>query len=479
MTARAPRIAIVLDHPQRDLAGIVLLAHELCQRGAVCHIVPLNLQEEEVWSLAPDFVLLNFVRRGNDRFATRMLDAGIPFGVLDTEGGVWDAPTSYSSMLWSDTELLHRVSQACMWGPRLAEHVVERGLFAPEQVAVTGCPRFDFYAPQWQPVIADGDREGAGYILINTNFSFANPRFTTVERNVRQLRDEIGWSHERTMQQGETERLGIAEIIRIARSLSADFPDRHIVLRPHPFEATETYRSVLADCPNVSIDAGGPVQPRIFRAAVVIQRGCSTAIESAMASVPTLSPRWFSIAGLPAMTEEVSDPCATYSEMRDKVAAILAGAYVPPPGLPNAIAQVIGDWFYAADGNAHRRAADAVMARVPTDRAVDMERCRRYLYGLRDEGPRFSTQRLSREVRRAVHLPPEWSFRRGRVVPQTAFPRSDKHFEAAQITAIAQRIADVLTRTGNAPRPVVAAGARARGDMLHGYQGFAVTLACA
>ena len=70
--AQPPRIAIVVDHPERDLAGLVLTALDLTQRGIVCHLVPLNLQEREIWALAPDFVLFNYLRRSNEQFARRM-----------------------------------------------------------------------------------------------------------------------------------------------------------------------------------------------------------------------------------------------------------------------------------------------------------------------------------------------------------------------------------------------------------------------
>ena len=91
-----------MDHPQRDLPGLLLLGFELCQRGAVCHLVPLNLAEREVMGLAPDFVLLNYFRADNERLATWMARAGISFGLLDTEGGAWETLDSYMNVLWRD-----------------------------------------------------------------------------------------------------------------------------------------------------------------------------------------------------------------------------------------------------------------------------------------------------------------------------------------------------------------------------------------
>ena len=37
----------------------------------------------------------------------------------------------------------------------------------PEQLHLTGCPRFDFAAPRWRALL-DGKRRG--YLLVNANF---------------------------------------------------------------------------------------------------------------------------------------------------------------------------------------------------------------------------------------------------------------------------------------------------------------------
>jgi len=46
-----PRIALIVDHPQRDLAGLVLTAFEFCQNGAVGHLVPAADRGRGIWAL--------------------------------------------------------------------------------------------------------------------------------------------------------------------------------------------------------------------------------------------------------------------------------------------------------------------------------------------------------------------------------------------------------------------------------------------
>ena len=66
------RVALLVDNPYRDLPGLVLVATRLCQEGVICYLVPFNLQGSEIWALAPDFVLLNYLRTVNEGFAHQL-----------------------------------------------------------------------------------------------------------------------------------------------------------------------------------------------------------------------------------------------------------------------------------------------------------------------------------------------------------------------------------------------------------------------
>src|SRR5919109_2119886 len=248
------RIALVVDHPRRDLAGIVLTAFELCQQGLICHLVPLNLQHREIWSLAPDLVVLNYLRRSNEEFGRQLVQAGIAVAALDTEGGVWPDVGTYAELLWQDQELRRQVRLACMWGPHLAEALVDRGILSWSQIAVTGCPRFDLYHSRWQGATGGMGVERASRILINTNFSVSNPRFSSPEQNARQLQTRLGWSRERWKQYVDAERCAIEMVIALASDLHRDYPGVQIVLRPHPFEDVDRYRVPLQRAGRIRID---------------------------------------------------------------------------------------------------------------------------------------------------------------------------------------------------------------------------------
>ncbi len=469
---RGPRIALIVDHPQRDLGGLVLTAFELCQRGAVCYLVPLNLQDREVWALAPDFVLLNYARVPNEGFARKLAAAGIPFGYLDTEGGVWPDPSMYLGLLWRDHELLRQLRCACMWGPQMANVVVERELLARAQVAVTGCPRFDFYHPAWRSVMSDSGERAAARILVNTNFSMSNPRFATVEQNIAQAREE-GLADATVAAAMEAESEAIEAMIVLVRDLVRDFPDSDIVLRPHPFESPEPYRRGLAGLARVTIDNAQPVQVEICRAAVVIQRSCTTALEAGLAGVPTLSPQWMPAPLLMPAAELVSVPCGSYGELRAELDEIMAGRHEPPARVRRAIASVTNDWFLCADGRAHERVSDVVIQAADGQRSVDRARCERFLYGLDDAGAR-GPGKVGRAVRHRLGIPPDFSFRQLRLVARQNKP--GKSLDVGAVRSLLQRIERVRSGTGARAHAVTAAPAHSH--YLRRFLGESVALTC-
>ncbi|HUR43310.1 MAG TPA: surface carbohydrate biosynthesis protein, partial [Aestuariivirga sp.] len=66
------------------------------------------------------------------------------------------------------------------------------------------------------------------------------------------------------------------------------FPDRQIVLRPHPAERIETWNDISERCPNVHVVFEGNVIPWLLGAAILVHNGCTTAIESVLLNKPPL-----------------------------------------------------------------------------------------------------------------------------------------------------------------------------------------------
>jgi surface carbohydrate biosynthesis protein len=485
--AQGKRIALIVDNPYRDLPGVVLLGMALCQRGARVFLAPMNLINREIWSLAPDYVVLNYLRSNNQRLVEHFLKAGMQVGVLDTEGGVFSSLETYERLLAPDGAIRHAVDDYFSWGPRMAQEVVERDWFLPDQVTITGHPRFSYYVAPWRQAALRASPYADGLplplVLINSNYPVVNPAFKTPEEEARMLVEKFGFDEEFVRGWVARQQQTLDGMAALANRLAERFPQVTFVYRPHPFEKVETYHRLLDldTRPNLHLIKRGAVDGWILRASAVIQRSCSTAIESAIAGVPALSPVWLPT-GLEQQTaESVSVPCASEEEMAAHVEAALSGDLALPPEVQASLDRVIADWFYKMDGEAHDRVAGAVAGTLQGKaRAVSLDYCREGAYGMLDiDGGSSWKNRVRSLARKVPGLPIDWSFKLWRNLSGTSeWDNSEKHFDLVDVRRMVEAVQPIAREVyGEGWCDVEAQTAKQAGDYHFGYlRGRSVTL---
>ena len=390
-----PRLALLVDNPNRDLPGLVLTAWELARRGARCLLVPMNLREDELWALAPDLVLLNHCKTIYRDLLQGLCQAGIQVAVLDTEGGVFsalpgdssdpeDSPAlaEYGLSLLPDEDLRRQVALYCAWTPAFARQAAARGWYQPEQIAVTGNPRTDFYARPWRTAALAAAGHLRDYadplVLINCNFTLANPRFQSPEQEAEMMIQRFSYGREFIMAWLEAQRAALAQMMELAGRLARDLAQATVVVRPHPFEGHRAYEKGLARLPNLHLDGRGTVDAWLLRARALVHWNSSTALEGCALGIPALVPDWIPQHVRVPAVDRVSIFCASYAELVERVRDILEGGFQLPENISKAGAQVLEQTYYRLDGRAHRRLAQALLdaaarRRQPSDLAV----CRR------------------------------------------------------------------------------------------------------
>ncbi|MCE9613238.1 MAG: hypothetical protein K8T26_03125 [Lentisphaerae bacterium] len=379
--AQAPRVALLVDNPFRDLPGIVLVARALARRGVCCLLVPMNLRNAELWPLVPDFVLLNHVRRVYGSLASDLVTAGIRIGVLETEGGIYSPAASEAGMasgdenqdldefavsMLQDEAIRATVDPFCAWSARFAARAADKAWFPREHLAVTGVPRMDLYAAPWTAAALQLVPEAAGYarnlVLINSTFPLANAAFQTPEKELDLLCKEFGYTPEYGARAMAAQREGMAGLTALANQLAEAYPQATFVYRPHPFEGEDVYLNLLKALPNLHLVKKGTVNGWLLRARALIQLGSSTAIDATLAGIPAFTPGWLTaFPPLPAV-DAISLRCASPAEMVRQIGAVLAGTFVMPGSVKQAIASVVERTFYRIDGKAHERVADAILS---------------------------------------------------------------------------------------------------------------------
>ena len=364
------RIGLVVDHPKRDLPGAVMLGYQLAQRGVSVVLVPMYEQAVDVPRLGLDALVVNYARPANLDLMRSFARAGLSLYVLDTEGGVLaekggNAPPAMAAHIKA-SGYADILAGYFFWGGRLHDAFLAAETMQPDQLHLTGCPRFDFAAPRWRALL---DGEPHGYLLVNANFPLVNSRFTGKPGGEREAMVRAGWDGAYVdrfiadLKQVFTNYL--AEIDRLA----AARPDRTILVRPHPFESEEVYRNALSRHANVLVDGTGSVLDRIRNAAAVVHLNCGTAVESVLLGKLPLqleylnTPATAGHAGLPA---RVSRRVASFDELlgaidhvaRETETFDFAGVH----------AADIEAFFHLNDGQAAERVADVLIRRTGSRR---------------------------------------------------------------------------------------------------------------
>jgi len=475
------RIALVVDNPYRDLPGLVLLAIYLCQYGATCHLVPTNLRNSELWALTPDFVLLHYLRVNNQELARHLMNAGIKVGVLDTEGGILASMESYANSLAPDQAVRNRVSFYFSWGRKLAGYVQEQKLYSNKQVVITGVPRFDFYSDPWRQALMEiphcSDNYPKPMVLINGNFSLANPCFNSPEQEIDILVSKFGYNRDQILSRQKIQRQTMLGITKLANNLAARFPEITFIYRPHPFERIDTYSDLLKE-ENLHLIRTGTVDNWILRSRAVIQKSCSTAVEAGLAGIPTLSPLWVPTMVKMQASESVSIDCKSEKELSKALNDALDGQLDIYSLKGSELHQVVGDWFFKIDGKAHQRIGNAIVRCIKnTPGNVSDSYCRNALYGLYDrESPWY--RRIKGRIAKNLGLSIHWSFRQWRnIVGELPWDKSEKQFTTEQVQLLAGVIHTAARGSGKNWHKTGVQPAQQRKDYKFGYlQGRSVTV---
>ena len=360
------KVALVVDSPKRDLAGLVLVAHELLKLGAEPVLVPMYQQGYDVPLLAPDAVLVNYARPTNQALLAGYRSLGIRVIVMDTEGGVLSESGVDSPANWArhfvERGLAAGVDRYLFWGPRVRDAFAEAGALASERLLVTGCPRYDFCSAPWNGLLRYPAR---GFVLVNTNFSAINPQFTRSADDEIEVFTKTGWSREYTLALFEELRAVFPRYLDAVAGLARRNPQRRVVVRPHPFEDAAVYRRRYAEFPNVTVDPAGSVLDVLNAADCMVHLNCGSSVETLLLGKAPISIEYLNTS---RMRSHASLPASISCHARDETdldrlvdspserAARLDGAALR--------SRYIEPWFHTIDGRASARVASAIQDTV-------------------------------------------------------------------------------------------------------------------
>ena len=359
------RVCLVVDNPLRDLDGMVLLGWTLAQKGVEVFLVPMYQQAFEVAALMPDLVLVNYLRINNRKLVKAYSECGILVGVLDTEGAVFNSVEDGLTNFAARSEPSN-VDLYCLWGRRQYDSFIEHNILPEEKLRVTGCPRYDFCVEPWKSALPCFEIDDRPMILVNTRFPVIFPRFQRGRKDEINMMLKLGFEDSYIRESIRQSFLVWAEMVNVIADLAKSFSEAVFVIRPHPFEDRNIYEDVLKDIPNIRIKQEGAVLPWIKSSLLLIQKGCSTALEASFLGVEPVSLEWVDAPMLHnEIVATVSHPAKSREDLSDIVENTLKGNPPSPTSeMKRQKEQIVKDWFYAIDGKSSERVADAVLETI-------------------------------------------------------------------------------------------------------------------
>lgn len=376
------RIGLIVDNPKRDLHGLLLLAWHLAKEGHDTYLVPMYSQAFDVCLLGLQAVLANYARVNNLDLLRSYKKMGVRVYVLDTEGGVLsrdgaDEPRNWALMS-AKLGLNELVDGYCFWGSNLRDVFAQCGSFKEAALHVTGCPRYDFCHPRWRPMISSGEKS---YVLINTNFSAINPLFGESSSREMDVFVRLGWKKGYVKRLYSELRSVFPRYIEAIKTLAVQNKDRMFVVRPHPFEKPETYRTHLGQLPNVQVKPEGNVLEVISGADCVVHLNCGSAVEALLSEKLPISLEFLNTdlmlrhSPLPSelsyKANSIEDACWAIRSIEDAKSKL---------DLAQLVSRHLVPWFHEPDGKASERVAAVLTQNEEFDKSTFRKNIKDVLY---------------------------------------------------------------------------------------------------
>lgn len=354
------RIGLVVDSPQRDTMGLLLVAYHLLKEGHTVFLIPMYQMGFDPFVLNIDSIIVNYARPNNIPILKQMHKQGIQVSVLDTEGGVLSEDGLDSPENWAkeaeNLNLHDFISNYFFWGPRVYDAFKKYSKLSDSSLKLTGCPRYDFCHSRWNSILSGEDND---YILVNMNFSATNPKFSHSEENELKTWTDIGWEENYARQQIHELNKVFPKYLDVISQIAKDFPEQKILVRPHPFEGQEIYREHFKEHINIKVECKGDVLNVIKHCRIMLHLNCGSSVETNMLGKTPVSLEFLNTDFMRRHTPlptKVSLLAKSYDELKEWIAKPEDAERIYDR--KQKYTEYINEWFAWDDGNAAHRVAN-------------------------------------------------------------------------------------------------------------------------
>ena len=278
----------------REFDAKLLLACCLAERGFPVYVGCKNTIHYNITSFPAGLYLAKDFRVSSDLMFSIMKRLGFTIMAWDEEATLPFDQDEYHTIRISKSAFSN-VSAFFAWGPVNQETLQNAPYPVPGPVYLTGNPRRDMARPEVRGYFSEAAEtllaRFGSFILINSNFGKLN-HFVNHEV-VRPGDVDPGLrgnpNSPKFEKKGELKLELYKHFLKLVPELAARFPDKQIIIRPHPSESHASWKEAGAGHDNVHVVYEGHVYPWILASDVMIHSGCTTGMESYLLDSPVIS----------------------------------------------------------------------------------------------------------------------------------------------------------------------------------------------
>lgn len=302
--ADMPTVLMPIEIVARELDSKLITAAALADKGVrsiVGHkenVTEIGLASERVLWLGKGL----FSDKVEHHLADDLIVRNSPILFMQDEGAMHPVNSWVENVLqkhYVERIRDRKFSRVLFWGQRQRDTFVNAAESLAKICVVTGSPRFDLCLPSYEwmgDLRSPVSRPSEPYILACTRFT-AIAYGEGIADPFRRKLNPLIWPKSLDRQRivdlwfakWRRDVHDFADFVVMLKELAKRYPDRTIVLRPHPSESIEFYTEAFANFGNVRVTREGGILEWVRSAELVVHSNCTTGVEAVLAGRPVVN----------------------------------------------------------------------------------------------------------------------------------------------------------------------------------------------
>jgi surface carbohydrate biosynthesis protein len=284
-------LLLPIDNLVRELYSKLLLSVIAVEHGWGVIITKKSYIRENSFDIGGVVIEINM--EGEERI-NQHKSFGRRVCAWDEEGLIYTNGKEYCLRRINESAI-RNMDYVFLWGENQQKDILNHTSGIEDKLILSGNPRIDllrsdlrkFFLPNVEQI-----RQKFGkYILVNTNFG-VNHYFGRDYQFNDLVNKGLIKTKEQKLDQIEREKyqyIIMQAFLDLLPVLSKNFPQYKIIIRPHPSENFDTWKTACKDLPNVVMIHEGDAVPWLLGAEVIIHNSCTTGVQSFLMDKPVIS----------------------------------------------------------------------------------------------------------------------------------------------------------------------------------------------